>query len=90
MWTGVGTPVHMGRIVARVAIGNMEADWDLTVDLRGAPAALLIGGFFHGFLQQIHDEEPSRLKEARSTTWLTDHDFQQGTASGCTQDFVPH
>lgn len=88
-WKGRGTPVAMGRIVARCALANIGATWDLTVDLRGAPTALLISGFFHGFLQQVHDQEAPRLGGARTTVWLTDHDFQQETAIGCVRHFKP-
>lgn len=60
------------------------------MDLRGLPAALLIGNLFSGFLQSIYDDDASMLEDARTITWVTDFGFQLENASGAMRDFVPH
>lgn len=85
-----GTPAEVGQKLAVHALTWIPPLSEIRVDLKGTPPALLIGSFFFGFLQRIHDEAPKRLKEARKITWLTDFNFQQKFISSCMTEFTPN
>ena len=89
-WRGRGTPEDFGRIVAAVTISSSRGRLaEAMVDVRGLPPALLIGGFYSGFLHQIHDRDPELLSDARRIRWTTDHEFQREQAERAMESFVP-
>lgn len=90
LWEGRGSPINAGKALADHILIHKEPLNSVMVSLKGLPAALLIGGFFFGFLQRIHDKSPEQLEKARLIMWSTDFDFQQEFASSCMKEFTPN
>ena len=90
--TCVGTnfPPNEGAKLAQMLLQQADVDWDeLTVNLKGLPASLLISAFFNGFLDQIFTVRPDVLDTARRIKWRLDHTFQEDNVSRWMQDFTP-
>ena len=70
-------PPEEGAELAKSLL-RQDLDWDdLTVDLKGLPASLLISAFFNGFLAAITAERPELLPKAKRIYWQLDYDFQE-------------
>ena len=81
-------PPEEGVNLAKALLDG-DTDWDdLTIDLRGLPASLLISAFFNGFLATINLKQPDLLSKAQNTVWEFDHDFQQENADRWISCFV--
>jgi hypothetical protein len=80
---------EVGRNFANLLLQALEpGDWcGLSVDLRGVPAAGLIGGFFNAFLLRVHQHDDCWVPLARKITWLTDHAFQAELIKGWMADW---
>lgn len=82
-------PDEGGRLADHLLHRNL--DWtNLQVDLTNLPPALLISGFFNGFLTAIHRKRPDLLDQAKRIDWLLDHDFQRQHVARCMKHFEIH
>ena len=81
-------PPEEGANLAKTLLDG-DIDWDdLTIDLKGLPASLLISAFFNGFLATINLKQPDLLSKAQKIAWEFDHDFQQENAARWIKWFV--
>lgn len=81
-------PPEEGAELAK-ALLSRDLDWDdLTVDLKGLPASLLISAFFNGFLAIITAERPELLPKAKRICWQLDYDFQSANVARWMKGFV--
>ena len=89
-YVGTTFPPDEGAKLARALLKEADVDWnDLTVNLMGLPAGLLISAFFNGFLDQISVTKPEVLDTARRVKWKLDHAFQRENVSCWMRDFEP-
>lgn len=87
----VGTrfPSEAGAALATHLL-DQGAEWgSLEIVVTGLPPSLLTSSFFNGFLQTVHELEPSRLDAARSVRWVSRFAFQQSYIACWTQQFKP-
>ena len=82
----IGFPPSTGALLAVVVL-EQGLEGDLGLDVRGLPAALLITGFYNGFLQRVYETRPDLLETARSIKWVTDFPFQEKLATQVMQEW---
>lgn len=81
-------PPDAGKILADhlLEVGAMR---EAEVDLTHLPGGLVVSAFFHGFLQRVHEREPSLLPYARAVRWVLAHSFQAENVVRFVRDFRP-
>jgi len=66
-----------------------EPGQELSLDLRGAPPAMLVACFYAAFLQKIYEVAPEKLQKMRRLEIKTDHPHQHAKALKAFKEFQP-
>jgi hypothetical protein len=57
---------------------DSKLDWkDLTVQLTGTPARMLISPFWTNFANEMKEQAPLLYPDVLDIKWICDHDFQE-------------
>lgn len=89
-FSGCGFPTDEGLRLADLVLENEEIDLsELEIDLTACASALLISAFFNAFLQRVHEQQPSKLDNARNIHWQLKFDFQRKNVKNWMSKFKP-
>jgi len=87
---GTDFPTAEGRKLAEHLLNIPHLVWsECTIDLTKCSSGLLISAFFNAFLRTVHEKDPERLDEAKTTVWVLEHDFQQVHVANWVSEFNP-
>lgn len=57
---------------------NEKLDWrDLTIQITGVPARMLISAFWFSFFDTMKAEAPPLYPDVENISWVCDHEFQE-------------
>ena len=71
------SPDTAGKEFANQLLAS-KINWkDLTVQLTGTPARMLIGVFWSNFVEEMKEQAPLLFPDVRNIKWICDHDFQE-------------
>lgn len=83
-------PPDEGAKLAETLLADSGIEWEeLSVDLRGLPASLLISAFFNSFLQRVYEAKPRLLDRARRIEWEVKFGFQKDNVRKWMAEFQP-
>jgi hypothetical protein len=89
-FSGCGFPTDEGLRLADLVLQKNDVDLsDLEIDLMDCASALLISAFFNAFLQRVHEQQPTRLDDARTIQWKLKFDFQHKNVDNWMKNFRP-
>lgn len=87
---GGGFPPDQGKLLADKLLQDSNVEWDnLSIDLSGVSASLIISAFFNGFMQEIHDKRAGYLEKVKNVQWLVPFDFQKKSIEKWVREFKP-